>query len=231
MAVIAFTTAFTQPAAPTGLVVTDAGDSLVSLAWNVASIDPSIFDHYRIERQTGEAPWELAGEVSDVNDPAFTDHAAPAGVLVRYRVRVSIGYTGLDSEPLEGEAQTEGQYAVVVLDDETLTRGRLPIRFGVSQSRPWDQSWPRPLGRTKPLLSEEPLPLGQLSAELSLSMIITPEESALWDLVWQWARVRPWLLLKDKRGHVWRSIFHGVVLTEQGGGDVLQASWSATEVA
>ncbi len=231
MAVIAFTTAFAQPAAPTGLVLTDAGDSLVLLAWDVSTVSASIFDHYRIERQHGEAPWELAGEVSDVNDPTFTDYAAPTGALVRYRVRVSIGYTGLDSEPLEGEADTVSQWAVVVPADSTLTRGQLPIRFGgVTQTRPVEQSWPRPLGRTKPLLSEESM-TGDIAAQLTVSMVIAPARQELADLVWRWERVRPWLLFKDKRGHVWRAIFHGTELTEQSDGYVLQASWSATEVA
>ncbi len=227
MAVIAFTTAFAQPDAPTGLVITDSGDSLVTLAWDVSLLSASIFDHYRIERQVGEAPWELAGEVSDVNDPTFTDYAAPTGALVRYRVRVSIGYTGLDSEPLEGEADTVSQWAVVVPDDETLTEGGLYIDAGATMTEPWDVSFPRPLGRAYPLASEEPRPLGRMGRVWSCSITIPFSHAEIADKVFEWQRRT--VIFKAPDGWVGWVRITGWSKTYQPAG-LRRGSFTATEV-
>ncbi len=100
----AWTNAFSQPAPVTGLsLYADPTTSLVTLSWTASPLALTLFDHYRIERQTGEDPWEYAGEQTVRDDPTYIDREAPSGVTVRYRVRVSIGSTDFDSEPLDGE--------------------------------------------------------------------------------------------------------------------------------
>ncbi len=201
MAGIAFTSAYSQPATVTGLVITtDPSTSLVTLDWTATTLALGVFDAYVVERQVGAAPWEEIGEQRDRDTPTFTDDQAPAGVLVRYRVRVSIGATGFDSEPLDGETETVSQWAVVVPEDPSLTRGGLYVQAGATVSEPWDVSFPRGLGAAFPRASEEPRPLGRMGRVWSLNLEVPYAHQDIADVVFEWQRRR--VVLKSPDGWV-----------------------------
>jgi hypothetical protein len=226
---------FTKPATLTGLVLSvDSATSLVSLAWTASTVPLTHFFRYEVERQYGEREWERAdsGELTDRAAPTFVDEEAPAGALVRYRVRQNIGSaddTAL-SDPLEGELTTPEQWAVVVPGDRDLTEGDLRIEPGATQAAPWSQDYPRPLGRQFPLLSEQPRPIGRIGRVFSLQLWISRERRDLADKVFDWEAVRPYVVLKDPDAGVFRVVLSGWAKQYQATG-IRSGSLVATEVA
>ncbi len=228
MSGIVFTNAFAAPAPVTGLALfADPATSLVTLSWTASGLAANLFDHYRIERQVGEQPWEFAGEQKAQTDPTFTDEAAPGGVEVRYRVRVSIGSTPFDSTPLDGAIEPQGLWAIVSPGEPVNSRAGLHIQPGATQSEPWDVSFPRPLGRGKPLASQDPRP-DDVGRVLSLSILIPFAEKEVSELLFYWQRL-PWVIAKDPDGWVGRCKITGWAKTYQPAG-TRTGSFQATEI-
>jgi len=194
-----WTTAFSAPAALTGLVATpDPDASEVDLAWNVPALPATHFWRYYIYRRSPESgEFRRIGEVADRAAPAYSDREAPHGVSAEYAVTVSNGWA--EAEEVTAVALIDLKWWIVNPTDPALT---FELRYvnGYREQRHHQQESFEPLGRPAPLVVSGVLlpPTGVVSVQ------VHPGDRELFGLIRRAATVDPWVVLKSPFGDVLR---------------------------
>jgi hypothetical protein len=192
-----FSTVFTPPPQLTGLEVNAGEAASVVLTWDPSTITPGDFVAYNVYRSAGGATFVLLAALPNQSDTTYTDHAAPIGVGLTYRVT----QVSLDDE----SAPAEGSIELDQCEWWLVTPGAATASFELPNVTEYESSWPmqseayEPLGRRFKLV-ESGLVLGEQGA---LGMLLLPEQAAVvTQLRSALAGAAERLLLKSPHGEV-----------------------------
>jgi hypothetical protein len=104
-----FSTNFTQPPALTGLVLTpDPTNSAIDVSWNQSGLSGAEFLAYYVYMKNTDGQFVQVGTISTETVTSFVLYRAGHNVDTFVRVTQTNGWTGHESQPLEGSAMLGG---------------------------------------------------------------------------------------------------------------------------
>ena len=173
-----FTTLFTKPAAPTALTLTpDEGFSRMVLSWTATA--DTYFDHWAVYRSIlgGEYVRVDPGDLTNGTVKTWTDHWAPVGVEVSYRVTQSNG--AVESDPVQGMSRLANFSGWIGIpgDDARTIEIVLVEAFRISPYL--EEEVNRPLGRWSALVVSEE----EGSPEVEMEFSVDPESRGIIDRI------------------------------------------------
>lgn len=194
-----FTTSFTPPSPPSGLLVeADLDLSAVLMSWDPTTIAQVDFGGYRVSRSLDGIVWELLAVKTDVNDVSYQDFHAPLNRSVAYAVTQA--NLDIASEPATASVDlTSLAWYFVVPGDEALT-------FPITRQQEGDLSSQKiqdvfvAMGRRGKIVVSDVV----MAEDGSVSLLVRPDELATIDLFKQLqALSEGTILLKATDGSVW----------------------------
>ena len=229
MAAAEFDTAFTVPAAPTGLTATpDPIISAVELAWDASGVAAAEFYAWLIYRRNDpDAGYQLVATITDQATLAYTDYGAAFRPNIAYRLTQSNGWAESDSADAVAALTSEqpGAWVFVVPGEERYHLELMAVEGGAHGA---DQPSERyiALGRGSPIVE-----FGPLSGETgSVSAALYEDDRHLEGRLREMADLAASAIFKTPYGDAW-TVRLGSVRVTPGPGAVrtVTIDWQQTE--